>query len=264
MAQRPRLMTTEAVLEKLELEDDFDDMDEPIMPGTDDEFSDCDLDENEKPMSFQPLPDTAGVFSQSSPFSSPLSSPLSSPPSQWSSNLSSVPISNFSSPVGPTTPVPDSHSKVFELPSLMDTIVQQTNLYAKKGMGDEKYAAWEKVTLDELKAYLGFCILMGINRLPALDDYWNSDHTLRYSPIADRISRDRFREISRYLHFADNSTLVPQGSPGYDCLGKVRPVIHHLSKQFADIYEPHKAYLGFCILMGINRLPALDDYWNSS
>ena len=250
MAQRPRRMTTEAVLEELELEDDFD-MDEPMMPGSDDEFSDCDLDENEKddegdtdePMSSQPLPATAGVFSQSSPFSSPLSSPLSSPPSQWSSNLSSVPISNFTSPVGPTTPVPDSPSKVFELmftPSLMDTIVQQTNLYAKEVMGDEKYAAWEKVTLDELKAYLGFSILMGINRLPALDDYWSSDHTLRYSPIADRISRDRFREISRYLHFADNSTLVPKGSPGYDRLGKVRPVIDHLSKQFADIYEPHK------------------------
>ena len=94
-------------------------------------------------------------------------------------------------------------------------------------MGGEKYDAWDKVTTDELKAYLGFCILMGINRLPALDDYWSSDPTLRYSPIADRISRDHFREISRYLHFVDNSTLQPKGSPGYDRLGKVRPVIDH-------------------------------------
>ena len=81
---------------------------------------------------------------------------------------------------------------------------------------------------------------MGINRLQlwiALDDYWSSDLTLRYAPIADRISRDRFREISRYLH---NSTLQPKGSPGYDRLGKVRPVIDHLSKQFADLYDPHK------------------------
>ena len=34
-----RLLTTEGVLEELDLEDDYDD-DEPMMPGSDDEFSD--------------------------------------------------------------------------------------------------------------------------------------------------------------------------------------------------------------------------------
>ena len=33
---------------------------------------------------------------------------------------------------------------------------------------------------------------------------------------------------------------MPKGSPGYDHLGKVWPVIDHLSKQFADRYEQHK------------------------
>ena len=39
-----RLLTAEDVLEELELGDDFDDLDEP---RSDDEFSDCDLDDNE-------------------------------------------------------------------------------------------------------------------------------------------------------------------------------------------------------------------------
>lgn len=74
------------------------------------------------------------------------------------------------SPVGPTVAIPESPSEVFELmftPSLMDAIVEQTNRYAKEVMGGEKYDAWDKVTTEELKAYLGFCILMGmpINRL---------------------------------------------------------------------------------------------------
>ena len=81
---------------------------------------------------------------------------------------------------------------------------------------------------------------MGVTHLPALDDYWSSDPTLHYSPIADRISRDRFREISRYLHFVDNASLPERGSPGYDRLGKVRPVIDHLTKTFNDLYEPHR------------------------
>ena len=98
----------------------------------------------------------------------------------------------------------------------------------------------KKITREELRAYLGFCILMGIAHLPAFDDYWSTDPTLHYSPIADRISRDRFREISCYLHFVDNTTLPEWGSPGYDHLGKVRPVIGLLSERFTELYEPHR------------------------
>lgn len=61
-------------------------------------------------------------------------------------------------------------------------------------------------------------ILMGINHLPALSDYWKMDSTYRYSPVADRITRDRFFEITRYFHFVDNTTLLPRGDPGYDKL----------------------------------------------
>ena len=57
-------------------------------------------------------------------------------------------------------------------------------------------------------------------------------------PIADHISCDCFRDISRYLHFVNNSTLVPQGQPCYDRLGKVWPVINHLFQRFSDLYDP--------------------------
>ena len=65
-------------------------------------------------------------------------------------------------------------------------------------------------------------------------------HVLRYAPIADRIPRDRFRELSRYLHSVDNDTLVPRDSPGYDRLGKVQPLINHLSNKFEELYQPHR------------------------
>ena len=97
-----------------------------------------------------------------------------------------------------------------------------------------------EVTVDELRAFLGFSVLMGINHLPSLNDYWSRDPRLRYAPVADRITRDRFREISRYLHFVDNDTLVPRGEDGHDRLGKVRPLIDHLSTKFSEAYEPHR------------------------
>ena len=72
--------------------------------------------------------------------------------------------------------------------------------------------------MEELRAYFGFMVLMGLVPLPAIDDYWRRDPLLHYSPIADRIPRKRFREIHRFFHFADNSTLLKHGDPGYDRL----------------------------------------------
>ena len=64
--------------------------------------------------------------------------------------------------------------------------------------------------------------------------------SLRYAPVADRTSQDRFHEVIRYIHFVDNDTLVPRGEEGYDRLGKVRPVIDHLSTKFTEVYQPHR------------------------
>ena len=96
--------------------------------------------------------------------------------------------------------------------------------------------------MQELKALLGFHILMAINYLPSLDDYWRRDPLFHYALIANRITRDRFRELSRYLHFVNNDSLLPGDAPDYDRLGKVQPVVDHLSTKFAALYEPrHEA-----------------------
>ena len=113
--------------------------------------------------------------------------------------------------------------------TLIHLIVDQTNLYASQVMDISQYEKWSKVTADEIWAYFGF---MGINHLPALADYWKLDPTYRYSPIADKITWDRFVEITRYFHFVDNSTLPSRTDPGHDKLGNIRPVICHLSRQF--------------------------------
>ena len=62
---------------------------------------------------------------------------------------------------------------------------------------------------------------------------------LHYAPIADRISRDRFEEITRYLHFVDNDILPARGEEGFSLLQKVEPVISHLKAKFKSVYYPH-------------------------
>ena len=106
-------------------------------------------------------------------------------------------------------------------------------------MGAERFATWTQITVEELQAYMGFMILMGLVKLPSIYDYWQKDETYHYSPIASRITRDRFFELHRYLHFADNSTLASPRSPEYK-LGKVQPVIDSLSQSFQEVYSPGK------------------------
>ena len=114
-----------------------------------------------------------------------------------------------------------------------------SNKYASECLG-EKFSSWQQITFDELLAYMGFMILMGIVQLPAIQDYWKTTNIFHYMPVASRISRTRFFELHRYLHFVDNSTLSPPGSPGYDRLGKIAPIIAMLSDQFAAVCNPGK------------------------
>ena len=47
-----------------------------------------------------------------------------------------------------------------------------------------------------------------------------------------------FFELHRFLHFVDNFTLSTPGTPGYDKLSKIRPIITALSDRFSSIYTP--------------------------
>lgn len=46
--------------------------------------------------------------------------------------------------------------------------------------------------------------------------------------------------MSRYLHFADNTTLTLPGNEGYIRLGKVRRIIELITSRFMDTYDSHK------------------------
>ena len=50
----------------------------------------------------------------------------------------------------------------------------QSNKFTLECKG-EKYESWDKITIDELTAFMGFMLLMGIVRLPSIADYWKLD-----------------------------------------------------------------------------------------
>ena len=80
---------------------------------------------------------------------------------------------------------------------------------------------------------------MSINHLPAVEDYFRTEPFLRYSPLADRIARQRFRDITKYLHFVDNTKLPKRGETNYDRIGKVRPIMNFCQHQFLSNFNPN-------------------------
>ena len=107
-------------------------------------------------------------------------------------------------------------------------------------MGPAKYADWVEVSVPELKAYLGFSILMGIVKLPALEDYWKVDPYTSPPPPSPVAFQDSVSGTSPATStIMDNTQLVSRGQPGYDKLGKVLPVIDHCSRVFRESYNPH-------------------------
>ena len=127
---------------------------------------------------------------------------------EWSNRAHPVIVNPCMAQAGPKVPLPQDPLSLFSLffdDDLVGLIVDETNRYAQQTLqGTNK--VWE-TDASEIRAYMGFMILMGINKLPEIRDYWSVDPTFRYAPIADRITRDRFEEITRYLHFVDNDSL---------------------------------------------------------
>ena len=73
---------------------------------------------------------------------------------------------------------------------------------------------------------------------PSVSDFWSKDLAFHHPIIAERISRDRYRDIIRFTHYVDNSTLAAPGTLEYDRLGKVRPLLEHLQERFRSVYNP--------------------------
>ena len=88
--------------------------------------------------------------------------------------------------------------------TLCELIAQETNRYA---IVDRKFKNWSDVTAEELWAFLGIIVIMGIHRLPEIDNYWSSDRFLGVEPVQKCMSRNRFWSIWSNIHLVDNSSV---------------------------------------------------------
>ena len=165
---------------------------------------------------------------------------------EWSDELEDFDIDEFSGRQEMKFNVPDNvsandfFSQLFG-DSIMDIIVTETNRYARQKLANTpRLEKWKDITKQELRAYFGICIIMGINNLPRIAMYWSTDPFIGNTGIQSVMARNRFEELSQYLHFTNSETEPPRGDANFDRLFKIRPILSIVLNNIQNAYEPSK------------------------
>lgn len=123
---------------------------------------------------------------------------------------------------GSPTPF-DIFSAVTNLQELVKILVEQSNIYAQQN-------GREFMTNDqEMSAFLGINYIMSINKLPTIKSYWECGQYIGNEGVRNVMSRSRFEDILRNLHFSDNTKADKS-----DKANKVRPLINLFNESFSS------------------------------
>ena len=175
---------------KLQIEEVLQQINDEQWCDSDDDCLDDDQDENDNFSRLEDPLDKAGAGNEEDDeddeipdnITSPLSPesvsilPCSTPPDLPASSTIPDPIHMPTASTVDQVPTNSSSQHLFTPVQIWgcDTfklIAEQTNLYAtQKGT-----SPWENVSEDEMKAFFGIQVSMGLVRLPSLHDYWSTN-----------------------------------------------------------------------------------------
>lgn len=93
-----------------------------------------------------------------------------------------------------------------------------------------------RVTVDQLKRFIGILIFSGYHTLPQQSMYWSKDIDKGIDLVRSTMSRNEFRSIKQNIHLSDN-----KNSDKSDKFAKLRPLIDALNEKFMQfgIFSRH-------------------------
>nr|XP_039253826.1 piggyBac transposable element-derived protein 4-like [Styela clava] len=129
--------------------------------------------------------------------------------------------------------------------TVLQFIADMTNLNAVRkihGQSVDKNCEgreWKAVDVEEMKAFIGLLIAMGIIHLPNLHMYWQRKNWVFDVPSFNKIMpRDRFIDLYGYLHFCDEALVRTSDDRKNDKLFKIRGLLSHVLPLFESCYTP--------------------------
>ncbi|XP_045133533.1 piggyBac transposable element-derived protein 3-like [Portunus trituberculatus] len=126
--------------------------------------------------------------------------------------------------------LPRHPHEIFEL--FLDTLpierlTKDTVMYAVQH-GNHTF----QLTCNEMKVFISILLLSGYNTLPRRRLCWSMELDVRNELIASSMRRNRFDEIMKHLHAADNTDLDKE-----DKFAKVRSILDILNERFLKYGE---------------------------
>ncbi|XP_048862422.1 piggyBac transposable element-derived protein 5 [Brienomyrus brachyistius] len=156
----------------------------------------------------------------------------------WSDTLRDITVPSYKGTCGPmqrmsATATAIDFFQLFVPDNAIQNMVTQTNMYAKKYQ--ERFASedgWRPVTVQEMRAFLGFVCSTGVHRCESVLSIWSSGFFGNRS-IAPRMSQTRFEKILKYFHVV--AFRSSQGSQG---LYKIQPFLDCLQQALTCTFRP--------------------------
>lgn len=112
--------------------------------------------------------------------------------------------------------------ELFFTKEFIQELIKETRSYSLlKNLPDSK------VSIEEMKVFIGILIVSGYNVLPTKRSYWENSKDMKNVLVAESMRRDRFLQICRCLHFASNENIDYN-----DKMYKLRPIVDYLKKSF--------------------------------
>lgn len=132
---------------------------------------------------------------------------------------------------------------LFLTDEIVGKIVNDTNKYAEKYLEDHqdeikeksRLKAWKPTDDEEMRRFFGVIFVMGLNKVPHINDYWSKKSIYRNEFICSVMPRDRFLIILKFWHFCDES----MDNTG-DKLYKIRQIQDMLNNRYQEVLRPGK------------------------
>ena len=160
-------------------------------------------------------------------------------------------LASFTGSPGPTTLANElnleNFPEYFQLiitDDILGIVVEETNCYANQFFLSKtgtlpihsRAHDWKLLTLPELKIFLGLTLTTGLlDERGHLSDYWTKNPVLFTPFFGQTLSRNRYQNILKFLHFNNNATT---SSDLTDKLYKLRPIHNKIVEKWRTLYDP--------------------------
>lgn len=95
---------------------------------------------------------------------------------------------------------------LFITDDIMSEFVRVTNIYGTNAHHNKEHNKFTKTDLAEMRKFFGLIMYIGLVKVPSLTQMWE-DCIIHQPFVSSTMSRNRFMELQRYLHYVDSSEM---------------------------------------------------------